>query len=149
MATLTRSMTIAAPVKQVFDFALDVGRFWTCWPGLAVRDVDLKAGGVGTTGTIYSHFLGVHMQGQVEYTEVQPRKRIVATFSALGEHPTWEFTFEPADGGTTLTATAEWHTKVPAVGGAIDTLMVKGHEGELELWLTKIKEQVEMAKAAA
>ena len=147
MAKLTRSVTINAPVEAVFDLAKDVGRFWTCWPGVAVREVELTADGVGSSGHFYTHFLGIHMEGHVEYTEVVLNERIVAKVTSAGETPTWVFTFAPVEGGTTLTAEAEWHVNLPAVGKPIEGLMVKGHEGELEHWLTSIKHQF-VAEAA-
>lgn len=72
MSKLTKSVTINAPVDKVFDFALDVGELWTSYPDVAVREVQLKPGGVGTSARLYSHGLGLHMEGAIEYTEVVP-----------------------------------------------------------------------------
>ena len=147
MTKMTRSVIVDAPVGAVFEFAKDLGSFWTCWPGVAMREVELTPEGVGTSGLLYSHFLGIHMQGKVEYTEVVPGERIVAQVSAAGEHPTWVFTFEPVDGGTKLTAEAEWHVHVPALGKPLEGMMAKGHEGETEHWLAAVKQRLE-SKAA-
>ncbi len=64
MATLTRSVMIAAPVEDVFNFVLDIGKFWSRFGGVAVREVDVQPEGVGTSATIYSHLLAIHMPGE-------------------------------------------------------------------------------------
>ncbi len=147
MATLTRSITIDAPVDKVFDFALDIGRLWT-WKDVTLTDVDIKPDGVGTSARMSARLLGFHLEGGVEYTEVVPGQRIVAQAHWFAEKPTWTFTFEPADGGTKLTAEGEWIVKVPVVGKPIEGMMVKEHEPYLEAMLANLKTQVE-AKTAA
>ena len=144
MAKLTRSIEIEAPVEKVFDFALDIGKLWTSWPEeVAVRDVELKPEGVGTSARLFTHFLAIHMEGTIEYTEVVPNERIVAKVHFFGESPTWVFTFEPLDGGTRMTAEGEWRVKVPAVGKRLEGMMVKEHEEGLESLLTTVKSRVE------
>ncbi len=147
MATLTRSITIDAPVDTVFDFALNIGRFWK-WKDVALTDVDIKPDGVGTSARMHTHLLGFHVEGGVEYTEVIPGQRIVALVHFFAEKPTWRFTFEPADGGTTVTAEGEWIVKVPVVGKRIEGMMVKEHEPYLEAMLANLKTQVEVKTAA-
>jgi len=147
MATLTRSITIDAPVDSVFDFALDIDRLWK-WKDVALTDVDIKRDGVGTSARMYTHLLGFHLEGGVEYTEVIPGQRIVAQVHFFAEKPTWRFTFEPADGGTKVTAEGEWTVKVPVVGKPIEGMMVKEHEPYLEAMLANLKTRVE-AKTAA
>jgi uncharacterized protein YndB with AHSA1/START domain len=150
MAKLLRSIEIEAPVEKVFDFATDVGKLWTSWPDqVAVRDVELKPEGVGTSARLFGHFFAIHMEGTIEYTEFVPNERIVAKVSWFGERPTWVFTFEPADGGTMLTAEAEWQVKVPAVGKRLEGMMVKGHEEGLESLLANVKSRVEAEVTAA
>ncbi len=143
MATLTRSVMIGAPVEEVFGFVLDIGKFWSQFGEVAVREIDVRPEGVGTSATIYSHVLAIHLEGKVEYTDVVPNERIVAKVSLVGEKPTWTFTFASSDGGTTLTAEAEWHVNVPAVGGSIEKMMVKEHEAELEGWLANVRAALE------
>ena len=142
MATLTRSVTIDAPVEKVFDYALDIRKLWV-WPDIALADVRLTPDGVGSSARIWTHFLGFHMEGGLEYTEVLRPERIKAEVGFAMEHPTWTFTFEPAEKGTKLTAQGEWHVRVPAVGKTFERLMVKEHEEYLEQLLAKVKEQVE------
>ena len=148
MATLTRSITVNAPVEKVFDHVLDIRKFWV-WPDIALAEVTQTPEGVGSSARIWTHFLGFHMEGGMEYTEVVRPERITAEVGFAMEHPTWTFTFEPTDGGTTLTARGEWHVKVPAVGRPFERLMVKEHEEFLEQLLAKVKADVEAEAPAA
>ena len=147
MATLTRSIMIDAPVDTVFDSALDIRRLWAA-KDVALTEVDIKPDGVGTSARIYSHLLGFHIEGGIEYTEVIPGERIVAQVHFFAEKPVWRFRFEPAESGTKVTAEGEWIVKVPVVGKPIEGMIVKGHEAFLEEMLANFKTQVE-AKSAA
>lgn len=117
---------------------------------VALTDVDIKPGGVGTSARMFTHLWALHLEGGIEYAEVVPGERIVARVVdfVVVDEPTWTFTFAPAAGGTTVTMTGEWTVKVPAVGKPIETMMVKGHEPMLEALLANLQTQVE-AKAAA
>lgn len=147
MATLTRNIRIDAPVDTVFDLALDIRELWK-FKDVALTDVDIKPEGVGTSARMFTHILGFHIEGGVEYTEVVPGKRIVAQVHFFAEKPTWTFTFEPADGRTTVTAVGEWIVKVPVVGRPIEGMMVKEHESFVELMLSNLKAQAEARTAA-
>lgn len=143
MATLTRSITIHAPVSTVFDIALDISRLWEA-DDVALAEVDIKPGGVGTSARLWSHLLGFHIEGGLEYTEVVPGERIVAQVHFFAEKPTWTFTFSEVDGGTTtVTAVGEWLVKLPVVGRPIEGMMVKEHESFLEKLLDHLKTQAE------
>ena len=71
MAKLTRSITVDAPVDRVFDYALDITKLWKA-KDVGLAEVDLKPDGLGTSARMYSHFLGFHLEGGLEYTEVVP-----------------------------------------------------------------------------
>lgn len=147
MATLTRSIMVAAPVNAVFDFALDISQLWMV-KDVALTEVDIKPEGVGTSARLYTHLLGFHLEGGIEYTEVIPGQRIVAQVHFFAEKPTWTFTFEPVDDGTKVTAEGAWDLKVPVVGKPIERMMVKEHEPFVEELLASLKTRVE-AKTAA
>lgn len=147
MATLTRSVMIDAPVSTVFDTMLDIRLLWAA-KDVALTEIDIKPDGVGTSARMFTHLLGFHMEGGLEYTEVVPGERIVAQVHFFGEKPTWTFTLEPVDGGVKVTGTGEWTLKVPVVGRPIEGMMVKEHEPFLEELLANLKTQVE-AKTAA
>ncbi len=92
--------------------------------------------------------MGFHLEGGVEYTEVVPGQRIVAQAHWFTEKPTWTFTFEPADGGTRVTAEGERDLKVPVVGQPIERMMVKEHEPFIEEMLANLETQVEVKNPA-
>lgn len=142
MAVLTRSATVNAPVGAVFDYFLDVRKLWSM-PDIALADVEVKPDGVGTTARIWSHLLGFHIEGGLEYTEVTRPEKIVIKVDFFLEHPTWTFTFEPVDGGTLVTAHGEWHVSAPAVGGRVEKMMVKEHEPFLDSLLANLQAAVE------
>ena len=143
MATLTRSVTIDAPVEKVFDYALDIRNLWAV-PDIALADVMLKPDGVGSSARIWTHFLGFHMEMGLEYTEVIRPERIIAEVKSFGpDNPTWTFTFEPADGGTKLTAQGEWRIHVPAVGKPMEGLMAREHKDFVETMLNNLKTALE------
>lgn len=143
MAILTRSIIIDAPVEKVFDYALDIRNLWAV-PEIALADVALKPDGVGSSARIWTHFLGFHMEMGLEYTEVIRPERIIAEVKSFGpDNPTWTFTFEPADGGTKLTAQGEWRFNVPAVGGPLEGLMAREHKDFVETMLNNVKADLE------
>jgi uncharacterized protein YndB with AHSA1/START domain len=149
MATLTRSITVEAPVEAAFDYALDISRLWSTVPDIVFAEVTRTPEGVGSTARIWSHFLGFHVEATVEYTEVVRPERIVFHTSWVVEHPTWTYTFEPVEGGTKVTATGEWKVKAPVVGGPFEKMMVKEHEPFVDAMLAKLKEELERAGPAA
>lgn len=67
---MTRSITIDAPVDAVFDYALDVGRLWKV-KDVALTDVDIKPGGVGTSARMFTHLSALHLEGGIECGRVQ------------------------------------------------------------------------------
>lgn len=142
-ATLTRSVTIDAPVAAVFAHVLDIGTFWTGAEGVAVRDVARTPDGVGTTARLYSYFGPIHMEGVIEIVEVVPGERIATQVHFGPESPLWTFTFTPADGGTLLAGQGEWHMNVPGIGSRLATMEANAHGEMLEQMLAKAKERVE------
>ena len=147
MSVLVRTITVNAPVEKVFDHVLDPRNLFTM-PDVALADVALKPDGAGTTARVWSHFLGFHLEGGLEYTEVVRPDRIVVEISFLMEHPKWTFTFEPVEGGTALTGQGEWHVKIPAVGGRYESMMAKEHEPFLDGMLAGLKAALEKGEAA-
>ena len=147
MATLTRSITIDAPVAEVFDYAMDVTNLWRV-KDVALANVDIKPDGVGTSARMYTHIMALHLEGGLEYTEVVPGKRLVVQVDFLVEKPTWTFTFKPVHGATKVTAVGEWTTGLPVVGPRLDEMMAREHGPMLDELLAAMKTGLE-AKIAA
>lgn len=79
--------------------------------------------------------------------QLLPRQRIVVQVHFFSEKPRWTFTFEPADGGTKVTAEGDWTLKVPVVGRPIEGMMVKEHEPFAEELLAGLETQAEVKAA--
>lgn len=148
MATLTRSITIDAPVDTVFDYALDIRNLWVI-PDVGIADVDQKPEGVGSTARIFAHFLGLHFEMKLEIVEVvRPDKIVLKVTSNTPDRPLWTLTFEPVEDGTKLTMLGEWHINVPGVGGPLEDMQVRNHRAVVDGILANLKEKVEALVAA-
>ena len=110
--TLTLTESINAPVHTVFEYCRDPSRIYAADPTYRVADAMLNRGGVGTTARLIAKMLVFTESVAIEYVEFVPDRRIVfearPTMTIAGrrlgsEVFTWTWTFESADGGTTLT----------------------------------------------
>ncbi len=99
MATLTRSIVNHAPVATVFDLASDIRTLWKA-EEVALTDETSSRRASARRHRIFSHVLGFHIEGGLEYTEVVRSSAIVAQVHFFAEKPTWTFTFKEADGDT-------------------------------------------------
>jgi len=144
-ATLTRSVTIDAPVDRVFADVLEVGTFWAGAHDVALREVMRTPEGVGTTARLYSFAGPLHMEGTLEIVEAVPGERIAVKVHFGPESPLWTFMFAPADGGTVLTGHGEWHLNVPGVGKRLARMEADSHGAFLEEMLEGAKKRVEAA----
>ncbi len=148
MATLTRSITIDAPVEKVFDYALDIRNLWVI-PDVGLADVDQKPEGVGSTARIFAHFLGIHFTMKLEILEVvRPDKIVLKISSNTPDRPMWTLTSEPVEDGTKLTMLGEWHINVPGVGGPMEEMQARSHKTVVDGILANVKEKVEALVAA-
>jgi hypothetical protein len=78
---------------------------------------------VGSRATWYSKTLFLHQEGTVQYTEVDPLRRIVA-HSSTGR--VFIFTLTPRDDGDTdMHYVEQWHLKVPVVGPTMENLALR------------------------
>ncbi|MGB2767419.1 MAG: L-2-amino-thiazoline-4-carboxylic acid hydrolase [Propionicimonas sp.] len=139
MTRLTKSIVIDAPVGDVFDFLKDPAMLQGAMPHTEVREVKRTPGGVGTTAEWEGRFLGLHVTGNTEYTELVPNERLVLTSS---KGFVFSFALEPADDGTKLTLVVE---DVPSnwIESSFDAVAMKLTEPDLDGWLTGIKAAVE------
>ncbi|HSN43797.1 MAG TPA: SRPBCC family protein [Propionibacteriaceae bacterium] len=141
--TLTREITIVAPVEDVFEVALDLGKLWTYFPDVAVRDVKMTPEGVGSSARIYTHMFGLHFEGSGEILEMVRNERIVVKAHFGPENPMWTFSFKPVASGTLMTVHGAWHVGIPRVGPSIETSMAKSHISFVEEMLANFKADLE------
>ncbi|MGB8022655.1 MAG: SRPBCC family protein [Candidatus Nanopelagicales bacterium] len=136
-----RTVTVGAPVEQVFEFLADPANAFGTFPDTWVTDVHREPQGVGTSCRWHARLLGMPMAVTHEYTEVVPNERIVSN-SSIGFVVTW--TLEPADGSTRLTmeedvAASNW------VAAALESVVLRWSERDIEDWLAAIAGAVGLA----
>ena len=110
MAGFERTVTIARPLAEVWDFFADHSNVQAWMPDI-VRLEQLGDGPVGR-GTKFNETRKVGKRehtATLEITEFEPRSRYAGTVDQMGVRGTYLYEFEDRDGGTRvhLTATVE------------------------------------------
>jgi len=147
MARFDETITVNAPVEQVFAVARDIGTLWACYPGFAVRDVVLTPDGVGSRAVWYSKTLFLHQEGTVRYSEVDAPRRIVA-HSSTGRVFTFTFTTRD-DGGTDVGYVEEWSLKVPVIGATMENLAMRVGAGYVRRFMAAFTASLKAAVEGA
>lgn len=140
MTTLSRTITIAAPIETVFDVMKDPAALMGQGAlGAAVHDVRRTPDGLGTTFGWDTRVFGVHVAGTNEYTEVVPEQRLVMTAS---KGFVFVFSLQPDGDRTRLTLAEQDVAKNPAAA-ALDALAMRVTAHDLDTWLAGLKAAVE------
>ncbi|MHC4572330.1 MAG: SRPBCC family protein [Planctomycetota bacterium] len=141
MAKIERSITINAPVEQVFAYIENPMNNLEWIP--SVIDIkDVTGSGVGQHHRWTYKMAGIRLQGETTVTEHIPNQRSVAQ-SKGGAVSTWIFTFEPHDGGTKLNLDIEYTIPVPVLGNLAEKLVLRRNEREADLAMANIKDKME------
>lgn len=148
--TFNWTVTINAPVEQVFGYLRDPENMWR-YPDVEIAEVKVTPEGVGTTvRTVFplpglKHF-GITGHVISETIELVPNRRIVVRSSpSMGPlfnfDGTWTWTFEPRNGGTKLVVdyaeVANWPVYI------FDRLTGKRQNSEMNAWLAGVKTTLE------
>lgn len=142
MATVERSVTINAPVEEVFRYMDHPPHQAEITPGIAeVSNVERLPGGGSRSEWTYE-MVGVSFRGRVEATEYVPNRRIAFDMRG-GVEGKIRWDFRPRDWGTEFTYSADYTVPVPALGGALARLAVGHNEREVEATLANLKERME------
>lgn len=140
MTTLTRTITVEAPVEVVFDVLRDPAALMGEGAlGAGVHDVERTPDGVGTTFSWETRVFGVHVAGTSEYTEVVPDRRLVLTASGGF---VFVFGLEPDGDATRLTLSEQDVAKNPAAA-ILDAVAMRLTAHDLDTWLAGVKAAVE------
>lgn len=134
----TTSISIGAPVGEVFDYLKDPTRSWAGM-GLTLHDVKPAPEGLGTTFGWEDKMFGFHVSGINEITEFVPNERLVVTAS---KGFVWRFDLEPEGSGTKLTLGLD---EIPSnwAREAFDAVATRLSERELDDWLGDLKATLE------
>lgn len=106
---MEESVEIARPVEDVYAFLANIDNF-PQWSGAVVEAnrPATDALGVGHTFTLAQKFLGRRFDSPCEVTALEPNRRF--GYRTIGRVPlpfSFDFTFEPTDGGTRLSVVVE------------------------------------------
>jgi uncharacterized protein YndB with AHSA1/START domain len=150
----TETVHVDLPPKKVFAIVVDpenqAGRF------MKVETVEETPDGVGTTLRYYYRLLGMDLPGGTyTYSEYVPGKRFTWEFSGgperflAGGPVKSTLTFEAADGGTDMTITTEFATKIPVLNPLVRGIMLwSWRNRDLPKWKALIEEKAKVPAKA-
>jgi uncharacterized membrane protein len=139
MATIRRSITIRAPIAQIFDFVADPTRLPQIWPSLvAVHNVQTHANGSSFDWDY--KLLAMRIRGHSDPVELVRNERLVSR-SEKGIPSTfrWLFTAE----GDHAQVALEVDYTVPMLGRLAEGVVGKLNEREAETLLANLKRTLE------
>jgi uncharacterized membrane protein len=143
MAKMTKSVTINAPAEKVFAFMGDPTNLPEIWTSMIeVKDVQPSPAGGFNFGWVFK-MAGMRFEGASETTESITNQRVV-TKSTKGIESAFVWTYEPEDGGTTLTMDVEYTVPIPLLGKLAEAFIVKQNEREAEAMLANLKARMEL-----
>lgn len=139
MATIRRSISIHAPVGQVFDYVADPTHLPTIWPSLvAVRNVEPHA--EGNSFDWEYKMLGMRIRGHSDPVELVRNERQV-TRSVRGIPNTFRWLYATRDGDTEVTLEVDY--KVPVLGRIAEGVVGRANEREAATLLANLKRVME------
>ncbi|MGD2144412.1 MAG: SRPBCC family protein [Anaerolineae bacterium] len=143
MAKLKKTITIDAPVEDVFGFISEPANLVEIWPSMVeAKDVQRLPNGGSSFRWVYK-MAGIRLEGFSEDTEVVPNERVVSE-TKDGIESTIKWMCRPKAGGTEVTFEAEYKVPVPVLGKVAEAFIVKANEGESELLLANLKARMEV-----
>jgi carbon monoxide dehydrogenase subunit G len=138
MATVDKSIGIAAPADKVFAFMADPANLPGVWPSMVgVRDLAPNAGG-GTDFAWTYKMAGMKFDGKTVMTEFDPPHRMTGT-SEGGIASTISWTVTPDGDGSTLAVHADYTIPGKLFGKIAEPLVVRENAKELETLLANVK----------
>ena len=141
MARVEKTVTINAPVEQVFAYLDDPMTNVEWLPGvMEIRDVTGK--GVGRHFGWTYKMAGLRFEGESTVTEHISNERLVVEAKG-GIGSTWTWSFEAHDGGTKLNLVVEHTVPVPVLGKLAEALVLRQNEREADLAMANIKAKME------
>jgi uncharacterized membrane protein len=139
MATIRRSITIRAPIAQIFDFVADPTRLPEIWPSLvAVRNVQAHANGSSFDWDY--KLLAMRIHGHSDPVELVRNERLVSR-SEKGIPSTFRWLF--AAQGDRVEVALEVDYTVPMLGRLAEGMVGKINEREAETLLGNLKRTLE------
>lgn len=142
MPKLEKSITIHAPVENVFGYWTEAANLPEVWPALVeVQDIQRLPNGGNSLRFVFK-MAGMRFEGTSEDVEYILNQRTV-TKSKGGIESTITMAFQPEAGSTKLTFEAEYSVPIPLLGKLAEAAIAKLNENEAELLLANLKARLE------
>jgi uncharacterized protein YndB with AHSA1/START domain len=141
MAKLIKTVTINAPIEDVFNYVEDPNHLPEFWSSLIeVSNVQRLPNGGTSNGWIYK-MAGLRFDGSSVTTEYNPPHRWVYKTEGIKSTQAWIF---KADGNMTqVTFETEYNIPIPLLGKLAEAFIVKMNEHEVETLLANLKTRME------
>jgi uncharacterized membrane protein len=142
-----KSLTIHAPVEQVFAYVADRSHLTTIWPSLiAIKDLKPLANGGSAFKYVYK-MVGLQFEGMGQDTTYVAKEEIVTeiTGDLVG---TLTFRFEPAAANTKVHFAFTYTAPVALLRQASESYIAKLNEQEAELVLQNLQAHFAVGVAA-
>ena len=142
MATIERSIRIAAAPEHVFGYLDDPIHLLEIWPSMVeIRDVTELSNGGHAYHWRYK-MAGLHFEGDSETVELVPNERFVQR-NPTGIPSTFDWRFVPDDGGTKVEMKVEYEVPKSLLGRLAEPFVLKLNEREADTMLANLKDRVE------
>ena len=141
MARVKKTITINAPVEQVFEYMDEVTNLPEIWPSMVeVSDIVRLPNGGKKYRWVYK-MAGIRFEGTSEDIEYAVNERVVSKTSGIESTFTW--TYGSENGGTKLNVEIEYVVPVPVLGRLAEAVIVKLNENEADVLLANLKARME------
>ncbi len=143
MAKFARSVSIKAPVEEVFNYWKDPSNWPEVWSSMVTaKDVVLTPDGVGTSHKWVYKMVGIILEGESIFLVCDQNHRIEAKTWG-GIDCIFDWTFEPENGGTKMTAVVDYEIPIPVLGKLVDLFALAANEHEAEATLANLRARME------
>jgi uncharacterized membrane protein len=143
MATITKSIVIEAPVKQVFSYLDEPVNLPEIWPSMIeVKNVTTLPAGGYRFHWLYK-MAGMQFEGDAETVEFELDRHILR--KSTGKFPsTFDYTFTPEGERTKVELKAVYEPPQTLLGKFTEPFVLKLNEREAETVLANLKDRLEI-----
>jgi uncharacterized protein YndB with AHSA1/START domain len=143
MKKASNSISINAPINEVFDYTNDPANLPEIWPSLIeTRDVQRSPAGEVLSYEWSYKMAGMRFSGKTEVVDIVPNElNVTRTQGGIASTVTWRF--QPEDSGTKATFEAEYTVPIPLLGKLAESFIVKQNDKEAETLLANLKARME------
>ena len=142
MATISKSISIKAPVDRVFAYLIHPEHLPEIWPSLVeVTHVKTKPDGAHSYDWLYK-MAGIKFRGHAETVQVEHDKLVVVK-NETGIPSTFRWTYGAKDGATELNLEVDYTVPIPILGKLAAPIVGKLNEHEMVTLLENLKTRME------